>query len=193
MVALMLAVALASPTAPWAVVPSKKALCRAVCRAVPGPPGPTGPMGDRGLPGPPGPVGPVGPVGPAGAVGPTGPVGERGAPGPVGATGATGPTGSTGPTGTLGGLVRKQVSTGVLVRPLGGVVITLALDCDPGFAIVAGGTTNTMANAPDISRLHLLASGPTASGWQADAVVVQQFTIGGTLEVVLTILCAATE
>jgi hypothetical protein len=187
MVALVLAVAFASPTAPWAVVRSKKALCRSVCQAVAGPPGPMGrpgppgPMGDMGLPGPPGPVGPVG------AVGPMGPLGERGAPGPVGATGAPGPAGS------LGGLVRKSISTGVLVRPLGGVVITLALDCDPGFAIVAGGTTNTMANAPDISRLHLLASGPTASGWQADAVVVQQFTIGGTLEVVLTILCAATE
>ena len=190
MLALMLAVALASPTAPWAVVPSKKALCRAVCRAVPGSPGPTGPMGDRGLPGPPGPVGPVGPVG---AVGPMGPLGEPGSPGAVGATGATGTTGATGPAEPLGGLVRKSISTGVLVRPLGGVVITLALDCDPGFQIIAGGTTNTMANAPDISRLHLLASGPTASGWQANAVVVQQFTIGGTLEVVLTILCAATE
>src|SRR5215813_8321445 len=61
MVGLVLGIVLASPTAPYGVVPSEKALCRKVCK-LPGAPGPTGAVGSPGSPGPPGPTGPAGPA-----------------------------------------------------------------------------------------------------------------------------------
>jgi hypothetical protein len=184
MLALVLAVALASPTAPWAVVPSQKALCRTLCKQ----PGPTGPAG------PPGPMGGTGPIGPPGATGPSGPPGAVGAAGPPGAQGLPGVPGPTGPTGPTGAanvaVVARSVSSGVFVRPVAGTLVQLALACDPGGTILSGGTANVVSNAADVPRVHMLDSGPDApTGWHAAATVIQQFSLGGTLEVVLTILC----
>jgi hypothetical protein len=125
-----------------------------------------------------------------GNTGPTGPRGATGADGLPGVPGATGPTGLQGPTGGSFIFARKSTSSGVLDRPLGGTLVFLELDCDPGSQIVSGGVTNNIVNPLDESRTHMLDSGPTANGWHANSTVVQQFTLGGTLEVVLTIICA---
>jgi len=78
----------------------------------------------------------------------------------------------------------------VLVRPQLGEVVSLELDCDPGFTLISGGTENLVANPQDVPRVHMLDSGPTALGWHTSATVTQQFSNGGTLEIVLTIRCA---
>jgi hypothetical protein len=129
-------------------------------------------------------------VGNTGPTGPRGATGADGLPGMPGATGPTGLPGSTGSTGPAGSFTRKSTSSGILDRPLGGTLVFLELDCDPGSQIVSGGVTNNVVNPLDESRTHMLDSGPTANGWHANSTVVQQFTLGGTLEVVLTIICA---
>jgi len=71
-----------------------------------------------------------------------------------------------------------------------GTVVSISLACDPGEMILAGGTENFTNDPDDQTRIHMLDSGPDdLTGWHADAVVTQQFSNGGTLEVVLTILC----
>ena len=151
---------------------TKGAFCLTVCKSKqPGPPGPPG------LPGVAGTVGPVGPVGPAG------PPGRDGAPGVVGPSGAPGPTGP-------GLALRPKVATsGVLERPIAGTLVTLTAECDPGTVPVGGGLTNVVGNPQDEPRTHLLDSGPTATGWHSDATVVSTFSFGGTLEVLVTVLC----
>jgi Collagen triple helix repeat (20 copies) len=141
--------------------------------------------GPQGTPGMPGAIGPTGPAGPTGA---DGIPGVNGAPGVAGPPGFPGPTGPTGPAG--GSFIRKSTSSGILNRPLGGTLVSLALDCDPGSQIVSGGVTNNVVNPLDEPRTHMLDSGPTANGWHTNSTVVQQFTLGGTLEVVLTVVCA---
>jgi hypothetical protein len=152
--------------------------------------GPQGESGTQGPTGPQGPVGPQGPIGDAGADGLPGAVGPTGPGGPRGATGVQGVPGMTGPPGPPGSFTRKSTSSGILNRPLGGTLVSLALDCDPGSQIVSGGVANNIVNPLDEPRTHMLDSGPTANGWHANSTVVQQFTLGGTLEVVLTIICA---
>ena len=178
---LLIATLLASATAPRAVVPSRRAACHVLCKGIPGIPGPAGPVGAVGPPGPAGPPGPLGPVGPVG------PVGPAGLPGPPG---ASGPPGPTGPTGAPFAVVTKTATTGVLDRPPPGTIVVLTADCDPGDQPIAGGITNRVTNVADEGRTHLLDSGPTATGWHSNATVVSTFSIGGTLEVMLTLLCA---
>jgi hypothetical protein len=149
-----------------------------------------GPQGEMGLPGSVGPTGPQGVVGPPGVSGPPGAVGPPGMPGVAGPMGATGPPGPTGPTGTALALVTRSVSSGVLDRPPAGALIRLALTCQPGEIVLSGGTANFVTNAADTSLVHQLDDGPDDFiGWHATAVVTQRFSLNGTLEVVLTLLC----
>jgi len=91
----------------------------------------------------------------------------------------------------LGGSISKTVTTGVIIRPNTGTVITLSLSCDPGQIVISGGVTNTVTNPVDISKVHMLDSGPIdASGWQMHSTVISRFSNGSDLEVVLTVLCA---
>jgi len=158
-----------------------------MCPAAPGPIGPTGSTGASGPPGDLGPVGPTGAVGPSGAVGPmgsAGATGPMGLPGPVGATGATGPSGAG-----AGTLAMTSISSGILDRPAMDTVVALALACPPGSTIVSGGTENRVSDPDDAVHVHMLESGPDETGWHAQSVVTQRFAVGGTLEIVLTIVC----
>jgi len=84
----------------------------------------------------------------------------------------------------------KVASSGVLERPIAGTLVTLTAECDPGTVPVGGGLTNVVGNPADEPRTHLLDSGPTATGWHSDATVVSTFSFGGTLEVLVTVICA---
>jgi len=77
----------------------------------------------------------------------------------------------------------------VLARPQAGTVVTVGAECDPGTVPSGGGLSNLVGNPQDTSRVHLLDSGPTATGWHSDATVVSTFSNGGTLEVVVTVFC----
>jgi hypothetical protein len=117
-------------------------------------------------------------------------------PGPVGAPGATGLPGATGPTGAtgsiLGATIAKTISTGVLPRPAAGTVIDLALQCDPGQIVISGGVANTITDPSDVTKVHMLDSGPVdATGWHMHSTVIQRFSLNSNLEVVLTILCGS--
>src|SRR5215475_14584869 len=156
-------------------VRTKQNFCLTVCKSKqPGPPGPPGRAGDAGVPGP---AGAAGPRGPAGAPGGGGPSGPAGAPGP------------TGPTGAGTAITTRSGSSGVLSRPQAGTLVAVAADCDPGTVPSGGGLSNLVGNPQDTSRVHLLDSGPTATGWHSNATVVSTFSNGGTLEVVVTVFC----
>src|SRR5215475_9701928 len=147
-------------------VRTKQNFCLTVCKSKqPGPPGPPGRAGDAGVPGP------------AGAPGGGGPSGPAGAPGP------------TGPTGAGTAITTRSGSSGVLSRPQAGTLVAVAADCDPGTVPSGGGLSNLVGNPQDTSRVHLLDSGPTATGWHSNATVVSTFSNGGTLEVVVTVFC----
>jgi|SRR5262245_25356690 len=162
-------------------VRTKRNFCVTVCKSKqPGPPGPPGVAGEPGA------------VGPAGAIGPRGPVGPRGLVGPPGAPGGLGPSGPPGPTGPTGGAAAptaRSGSSGMLARPQAGTLVAVAADCDPGTVPIGGGLSNLVANPQDTSRVHLLDSGPTATGWHSNATVISTFSNGGTLEVVVTVFC----
>src|SRR5215813_1042540 len=195
MMALLLGIALASPTAPYTALPSKQALCRKVCK-LPGPPGPTGAVGSPGSPGPPGPTGPTGSSGPPGPDGPPGPPGLPGAsgnPGVAGAPGVPGPLGPTGPTGaaTLS-LALHQVSE-QFGRVQAGTLLTLTASCDAGEALVGGGVVPAIAGGipADIARIHLLYSGPTTppTGWTAASTAVQTLSQTAALTYTVSAFC----
>jgi len=159
-------------------VRTKQSFCLTVCKSKqPGPPG---------LPGAPGAAGPMGPPGPLGPRGPVGPVGSVGAPGARGPVGEPGPPG---PTGAAAALTARSGSSGVLARPQAGTLVAVAAECDPGTVPIGGGLSNVVANPQDTSRVHLLDSGPTVTGWHSNATVVSTFSNGGTLEVVVTVFC----
>jgi Collagen triple helix repeat (20 copies) len=154
---------------------------------LPGAVGPTGPMGTQGIPGTQGAQGIPGPQGAPGAPGVPGAMGPAGAPGLPGATGPTGATGSI-----MGSTVAKTISTGVLIRPSMGLVIDLSLTCDPGQIVISGGVTNTVTDPTDVTKVHMLDSGPVdESGWHMHSTVIQRFSNGSNLEVVLTVLCTS--
>ena len=159
-------------------IATKGAFCLTVCKSKQ--PGPPGPPGLPGVAGTPGVAGPPGPPGPAGSVG---------APGLVGPPGAPGSAGPPGPTGPSLAVMPKTVSSGVLERPSAGTLVTLTAACDPGTVPIGGGLTNVVGNPQDEPRTHLLDSGPTATGWHSDATVVSTFSLGGTLEVLVTVIC----
>src|SRR5262249_16551805 len=148
MVGLVLGIALASPTAPYGVVPSEKALCRKVCK-LPGPPGATGPTG------------PSGPPGPDGVPGPPGIPGASGNPGVAGAPGAPGPPGPPGPTGAAQAMVVLHEASATFGRVQAGTLLTLTASCDAGEALVGGGVVPAIAGGipADLARIHLLYSG----------------------------------
>ena len=77
----------------------------------------------------------------------------------------------------------------MLARPQAGTLVAVAADCDPGTVPSGGGLSNVVANPQDTSRVHLLDSGPTATGWHSNATVISTFSNGGTLEVVVTVFC----
>ena len=191
MMALLLGIALASPTAPYGVVPSEKALCRKVCK-LPGPPGPPGVVGSPGPSGPPGPTGPTGPSGPPGpdgASGPPGIPGVSGNPGVAGPPGAPGPLGPTGPTGAATVTVVLHEASATFGRVQAGTLLTLTASCDAGEALVGGGVVPAIAGGipTDIARIHLLYSGPTTppTAWTAASTAVQ--TLSQTADLTYTV------
>ena len=156
---------------------------------------PTCPAGPAGAPGPPGPAGAVGSVGP---VGPTGPAGPEGLPGPPGATGATGVTGDpgvTGPTGPAGPplvITIRQVTQN-FGRAQAGQLITVTVPCAPGEIVLAGGVVPTIAGgtAIDITRVHLLVSGPaSATAWTAASTLTNTLSQTASLTYAAFALCA---
>jgi len=181
MLSWVLGVALASPTAPYGVVPSEKVLCRKVCKL----PGPPGPPGAGGVPGPPG------------SPGPTGPTGLSGAAGPPGALGPSGPPGPTGPTGAATVTVVLHETTANFGRVQAGTLLTLTASCDAGEALVGGGVVPTIASgvAADVARIHLLFSGPTTppTGWTAASTAVQTLSQTADLTYTVSALCVAGE
>jgi len=82
-----------------------------------------------------------------------------------------------------------SISSGILDRPAMDTVVALALACPPGSTIVSGGTENHVSDPSDAVHVHMLESGPDETGWHAQSVVTQRFAVGGTLEMVLTIVC----
>lgn len=196
-VAVALGVALASPRAPYTTVPSKKALCRSICRGmeIPGPTGPEGPPGPSGSPGA---IGAPGLVGPQGAGGPPGAQGAPGLPGVVGPIGATGPagdpgpagpTGPTGPAAALPGTVTPRTGSVSALRPMNGVPLTAVADCLAGEQLVGGGTRTATTVPADVDRVHLLDSGPTSNGWTGTAASFSRISMGSTLTVTATAFC----
>jgi len=184
MLALLLAVAFASPTAPYATVPSQKVLCRKFCKQ-PGVPGPTGASGPPGVTGPAGMPGPPGPIGPTGAMGPAGPPGVPGPPGTPGAQGPTGPSGAPG----MGGMVTARSASLTLLRPAVGLPQTAAADCVGTEQIVGGGTRAITSEPSDANRVHLLDDGPTPTGWTGTASSFNRLSVGSTLTVMVTVFC----
>lgn len=108
--------------------------------------------------------GQIGPQGPQGEQGTQGPQGERGPAGPKGDTGAQGATGASGPAGESGpsGLSNPTTvqSAPVVVRPKR--TATAVARCAAGAVPVSGGYTISKASRPPV----VLASAPTAQGWQ---------------------------
>jgi len=105
--------------------------------------------------------------------------------------GPTGAPGLPGPTGSLGATTSKTATTGVIIRPGPGTVVDLALSCDPGQMVISGGVVNNVTNPADITKVHMLDSGPIDGvGWQMHSTVISRFSVDSDLEVVLTILCA---
>jgi|SRR5262245_8405438 len=161
--------------------------CPPSCPA--GPPGPDGSPGAIGPPGPAGAVGPVGPTGPAGLEGLPGP------PGPTGTTGVTGDPGVTGPTGPAGTplIVTIRQVTQNFGRAQAGQLITVTVPCAPGEIVLAGGVVPTIAggNATDISRVHLLISGPaSATAWTAASTLTNTLSQSASLTYAAFALCA---
>jgi len=73
---------------------------------------------------------------------------------------------------------------------MAGALIRMEATCDPGMVPIGGGVTNIVSNPQDEPRTHLLDSGPTPTGWHSNGTVVSTFSNGGTLEVVVTVVCA---
>jgi len=198
MVGLVLGIALASPTAPYGVVPSEKALCRKVCK-LPGPPGPPGVVGSPGPSGPPGPTGSTGPSGPPGmdgALGPPGIPGVSGNPGVAGVPGPPGPSGPPGPPGPTGAATVTVVlheASATFGRVQAGTLLTLTASCDAGEALVGGGVVPAIAGGipADIARIHLLYSGPTTppTGWTAASTAVQTLSQTAALTYTVSAFC----
>jgi hypothetical protein len=101
--------------------------------------------------------------------------------------------GPTGPAGSLiGSTTIKTATTGVIIRPAAGTVIDLSLTCDLGQIVISGGVTNTISDPSDVTKVHMLDSGPVdETGWHMHSTVIQRFSLNSTLEVVLTILCGS--
>jgi hypothetical protein len=90
----------------------------------------------------------------------------------------------------MGSTVTKTLTTGILARPAAGVIIDLALQCDPGQIVISGGVTNNITDPSDVTKVHMLDSGPVdETGWHMHSTVIQRFSLNSNLEVVLTILC----
>jgi len=91
----------------------------------------------------------------------------------------------------MGAMVTKTTTTGIIVRPGPGTIVDLSLSCDPGQIVISGGVTNTVTNPTDITKVHMLDSGPIdEAGWRMHSTVISRFSAGSDLEVVLTILCS---
>jgi basic membrane lipoprotein Med (substrate-binding protein (PBP1-ABC) superfamily) len=86
--------------------------------------------------------------------------------------------------------ISKTATTGVIIRPAAGTIIDLALSCDPGQVVISGGVSNTITDPTDVTKVHMLDSGPIdESGWHMHSTVIQRFSVNSNLEVVLTVLC----
>jgi hypothetical protein len=111
-----------------------------------------------------------------------------GPPGPPGATGATGPP------GTLGLVTLRQASLAA-GRAQSGDLLTLTADCDPGETVIAGGVVPTIATATpqDIARIHLLVSGPvatgTGTGWLGASTLTQTLSRDASLTYTVYAFC----
>jgi hypothetical protein len=99
--------------------------------------------------------------------------------------------GLPGPTGSiLASTVVKTATTGVIIRPAAGTIIDLALSCDPGQVVISGGVSNTITDPTDVTKVHMLDSGPVdETGWHMHSTVIQRFSLNSNLEVMLTVLC----
>jgi hypothetical protein len=115
-----------------------------------------------------------------------------GTPGLAGATGAPGATGPTGPASPPLAVTIRQVSQ-TFGRAQSGQLITVTVPCAAGEIVLAGGVVPTIAGgtATDISRVHLLVSGPaSATAWTAASTITSTLSQTANLTYVAFALCA---
>ena len=169
-----------------------------------GPEGPLGPNGPEGAKGETGPEGPQGDTGPQGSSGPQGPPGQTGQQGPQGQTGPQGPQGDAGPQGLQGptgpsgaagapgvsGREVVQATTTTAANPPNGTSVVATVNCPAGKVPLGGGVSITPTSGANATRITLRSSVPTATGWQATALVTANFTTSTTASVTATAICA---
>jgi hypothetical protein len=77
-------------------------------------------------------------------------------------------------------------------RAESGEILQLTASCEPGETILAGGVVPTIVGGvpQDLSRVHLLFSGPTDNAWTAAATAVQTLSVSADLTYTVYALCA---
>jgi hypothetical protein len=75
-------------------------------------------------------------------------------------------------------------------NPSNGTALTATATCPAGKVVLGGGASLTPTSGANATRVTLRSTIPTATGWQATAVVTANFTGGGTASLTAFAICA---